>query len=75
MENLGIDTQLLSSLLGLEDTEISEVKLRSDGKLLIRVNSTKKETECHKCGSPTKPYGQGRTLELRHLSIFGKNHH
>lgn len=72
MENLGIDTQLLSSLLGLEDTEISEVKLRSDGKLLIRVNSTKKETECHKCGRPTKPYGQGRTLELRHLSIFGK---
>ncbi len=72
MENLGIDTQLLSSLLGLEDIEISEVKLRSDGKLLIRVNSTKKETECHKCGRSTKPHGRGRTLELRHLPIFGK---
>ncbi len=31
----------------------------------------KKETDCHKCGRPTKPYGRGCTLELRHLPIFG----
>lgn len=72
MANLGIDSGLLLSLLGLEDIEITEVKMRSDRKLLIRVNSTKKEIGCHKCGRHTKPYGKGRTLELRHLPILGK---
>jgi transposase len=72
MENLTIDNKLLSELLGLEDIEITEIKFRSDNKLLIRVKSTKEETPCRQCGGPTKPHGQGRTLELRHLPIFGK---
>ncbi len=72
MENLAIDKKLLLELLGLEDIEITEIKYRSDNKLLIRIKSTKKETNCRQCSSPTKPHGQGRTLELRHLPIFGK---
>ena len=72
MENLAIDNKLLLELLGLEDIEITEVKFRSDNKLLIRVKSVKEETACHQCGGPTKPHGLGRTLELRHLPIFGK---
>jgi transposase len=72
MENFANNNQLLSTLLGLEDIEIIEVKLRSDHTLLIRVKSTKEETTCRQCGGPTKPHGQGRTLELRHLPIFGK---
>lgn len=72
MENLAIDNKLLLELLGLEDIEVTEIKLRSDNKLLIRVKSTKEETACHRCGGPTKPHVRGRTLELRHLPIFGK---
>ncbi|CAN5251642.1 hypothetical protein BH10PSE19_BH10PSE19_18890 [soil metagenome] len=72
MENLAIDNNLLSELLGLADIEITEIKFRFDNKLLIRVKSTKEETACRQFGGPTKPHGQGRTLELRHLPIFGK---
>lgn len=39
---------------------------------MIRVKSTKEETACRQCGGPTKPHDRGRTLELRHLPIFGK---
>jgi transposase len=72
MEEFGMDVPMLLELLGLEDVKITQVKIRSDKTLLIRVKSTKAEISCHRCGRLTKPYGYGRTLELRHLSIFGK---
>jgi hypothetical protein len=42
MGNSETDIKLSPALLGLEDIEITEVKLRPDNKLLVRVFSTKK---------------------------------
>ncbi len=42
MENSGVDIKWSPALLGLEDIEITEVKLRSDNKLLVRVSTQKK---------------------------------
>lgn len=36
------------------------------------MGSTKKETLCHKCHSPTELYGKGRRLNLRHLPLLGR---
>lgn len=71
MNNIILDNASMLALLKLEDIEILDTKLTSDDKLIIRVKSTKEETICHRCGGETKPYGSGRTLQLRHLPIFG----
>ncbi len=72
MEICTTEHKLIAELLGLSDIEITEVKLTRDNTVLVRVRSTKKVTECHRCGGPTNPYGHGRTLQLRHLPILGK---
>ncbi len=72
MDNSSNAIQLTAELLGLNDIEIQGIKLTSDNTVLIRVKSTKAEVSCHRCGNPTKPYGRGRTLQLRHLPILGK---
>lgn len=58
-------------LLGITDVEIINVRMVSDGSIHIEVRSTKSETLCRNCKSPTQPYGKGRRLTLRHLSMFG----
>jgi len=51
----------------VEDTIIIE------DRIIIIVSSTVKGTCCHKCGRKIdKPYGGGREIDLRHLSILGK---
>ena len=58
------------TLLGLSDINIENITLNQHHEILIQVNSTQAETTCRCCGHPTKPYGQGKTLKLRHLPIL-----
>lgn len=71
MDKSAVDLKLTPELLGLEDIVILSTRFTSDKKLLIRVKSTKDKAACRICGGETKPHGYGRTLELRHLPIFG----
>ena len=51
----------------IEDTIITE------DRIIIIVSSTVKGTCCRICGQKIyKPYGRGREIDLRHLSILGK---
>jgi len=55
--------------IDIEKEEITENRER-----IITVVSTVEGTCCHKCGREiNKPYGYGRLIELRHLSILGMN--
>ena len=72
MDNSPQHITLISELLALEDIEVTDVKINRENEVVIKVNSTKKDIPCHKCGKPTELYGKGRTLHLRHLSILGK---
>lgn len=58
--------------LGICDVEIIKAELNMSHEFIITVASTKKEIPCHQCGRLTEPHGKGRTVQLRHLSIFGK---
>jgi len=58
-------------LLNLEDIEIVESILTSQNEIIIKVNSTKKEILCHKCGSVCEAHGKGTKIRLRHLPILG----
>jgi transposase len=54
--------------------EIEKMEITENGDRIITVVSTVEGTRCHKCGREiTKPYGHGRPIELRHLSILGMN--
>jgi transposase len=64
--------ELLMTLLGLSDIEITEIKLTDDNTLQIFVTSTKEGCSCHQCGKPIEHYyGIGQEIQLRHLSVFG----
>ena len=63
---------LITKLLGLSDIEIKNIEINKSNEIIIKVQSTKEETACHRCGSATKPYGKGRTLRLCHLPMLGK---
>jgi len=58
-------------LLGLENIEVENVSVKNK-EIHIKAKSTLKAIPCKKCENPTKPYGFGRTLTLRHLPILGK---
>jgi len=58
-------------LLGLKDIKVDHVEQTRDGAIHITVSSTKTQTLCHKCQTPTRPYGKGRKLCLHHLPILG----
>jgi transposase len=60
------------SILGLSDVEIVTVEIDSQNQYIFKVKSTKSQTLCRFCGKPTEPYGNGRTLLLRHLPILGR---
>lgn len=72
MENLSSTLSLPVELLGLSDIEIEKVQIDKNNEIIIYVKSTKPLIECRSCGKPTKPYGKGQTLRLRHLPILGK---
>lgn len=64
--------ELLMTLLGLSDIEITEIQLTTDNTLLIFVKSTKQGCHCHQCGKHIEQYyGIGEEIKLQHLSIFG----
>jgi len=72
MENLSQQLTISAELLGLSEIKIDDVIINKRNEMIIRVSSIKNGTECHRCGGPTDPHGQGRQLRLRHLPIFGK---
>jgi len=60
--------------LDIPDVEIENVELTKKGDIIIMVVSTVEGTHCHKCGREIrKPYGHGKMIKLRHLSILGMN--
>ncbi len=72
MENLSSELTLPVELLGLNDIEIEAIRINENNEIIIHVKSTKVKVECHRCGKPTRPYGKGQTLRMRHLPILGK---
>ena len=49
-----------------------EYKLTSDNTIVIKVESTKTEILCHKCGEICESHGKGTTIKLRQLPILGR---
>jgi len=59
--------------LDIPDVEIENVEITKNGDVIITVVSTVEGTCCYRCGREiSKPYGHGKTIKLRHLSILGK---
>jgi transposase len=57
--------------LGIDSLKIIAQTIDTQGNIIFDVESTKKETACHKCGQLTnKRYGFGETITVRHLSIL-----
>ena len=67
-----LDLTLTPELLGLANITIDRIYLSDKGTIHINVTSTEKTILCRCCGKPTRPYGNGRTLSLRHLPILGR---
>jgi len=60
--------------LDIPDVEIENVELTKKGDIILTVVSIVEGTHCHKCGREiSKPYGHGKMIKLRHLSILGMN--
>ncbi len=59
------------SLLGLEDVKILSSVLTDEGIIIIRVQSTKQEVCCRRCGKLCEPHGESARMKMRHLSILG----
>jgi len=71
MNKIHLNFQITPELLGLEDIQIDGVRVEPNGTIIIAVSSTKEDTDCRKCHGSTQPYGSGRPLRLRHLSLLG----
>jgi len=72
MNGMSDQLKLTPELLGLSDIIITDISEARDGTIHVTVKSTQTETLCCHCKLPTEPYGYGRTLTLRHLSILGR---
>ena len=66
-----LDMTIPPEILGLSDVNITEVNLRNQRELIIKVKSTQEETPCRKCGKICKANGYDRPMEMRHLPILG----
>ncbi|MCK5109315.1 MAG: ISL3 family transposase [Methanosarcinales archaeon] len=67
---------ILEIPLDIPDIDIKNMEIIKNEDIIITVVSTVEGTRCHKCGREiVKPYGYGRQIELRHLSILGMNTH
>ena len=63
---------LFETLLNIPDVRTKKKEINSEGNVIITVESTVEGTCCRKCGREIyKPYGHGREIDLRHLSVFG----
>ena len=59
--------------LDLPDVEVLSTESRSDGSLIIRVESTLKKTRCRVCGREIDRFhGYNKPTELRHLPILDR---
>lgn len=60
-------------MLDIPDVEVIKCETETNGDIIIMVKSSLEGTQCHKCGSfISKPYGSGREIDLRHMSILGR---
>lgn len=60
--------------LNLPDVKVLDIETTKTNDLIITVRSTKKSTQCHKCGREiTKIHGYGEAIMLRHLPVFGQS--
>ena len=58
--------------LDIPDIKIEKAEINENGDVIITVVSTVGGTCCHRCDREiSKPYGHGKAIELRHLSILG----
>jgi len=68
-----VNDTIFATLLNLPDITIVHVDIDEQENCLVKAESTKKGTPCHVCGRTIHtPYGHGRALKIRHLSIFGR---
>lgn len=62
-----------STLLGIPDVIIENVKLNNKDEVFVYLRSTKTGTNCHCCGKYTEDYYcLDAEQQVRHLSAFGK---
>lgn len=66
-----IDMRIPAEILNLSNVKVVESYLRNSQEIVIKVESTKKETPCRVCGKPCEAHGYDRPMELRHLPILG----
>jgi len=68
----GSSNALTEALLNIPDIAVGKTEINDEG-VIITVRSTAEGTRCHKCGQEiSRPYGHGREILLRHLSVFGR---
>lgn len=64
---------LFGTLLNIPDVAVEKTETSGEGDVTITVRSTAEGARCHKCGQEIgRPYGHGREILLRHLSVFGR---
>ncbi|QTA88097.1 Transposase domain-containing protein [Desulfonema magnum] len=63
----------MEKLLNIPDVTVEKTEINETGDVIITVRSTCEGTCCDRCGAEiNKPYGHGREVMLRHLSVFGR---
>ena len=68
-----VNDTIFATLLHLPGITIVHIDIDEQGDCLIKAESTEKGTPCRGCGRTIHtPYGHGRELNIRHLSIFGR---
>src|SRR6202795_2231154 len=68
-----VNDTIFATLLHLPGITIVHIDIDEQGDCLIKAESTEKGTPCRWCGRTIHtPYGHGRELKIRHLSIFGR---
>ena len=64
---------IFATLLNLPGITIVHVDIDEQGNCLVKAESTQEDTPCRVCGRTIHtPYGHGRALKIRHVSIFGR---
>ena len=64
---------IFATLLNLPGITIVHVDIDEQGDCLLKAESPEASTRCRVCGRTIHtPYGHGRELKIRHLSIFGR---
>jgi len=65
----------LETLLNIPGVAVESMEITGEG-VIITVRSTVEGTRCGRCGREIcRPYGHGREITLRHLSLFGNETH